>query len=94
MIWNSTRFLQRSPLLSRSQSSAPGGTGYCLRFGPKGLAPHFPLPWRQPLQTTLQPLLAALAEAVHVVEVLGEIILPLLLQVLLVALEQLGSAGL
>ncbi len=58
------------------------------------------LPWRQPpggssgLQTTMQPLLAALAEAMHVGEVLGEIILPVVLQVLLVALEQLGSAGL
>lgn len=46
------------------------------------------------LQTTLQPLLAVLAEAVHLGEVLGDAVLPVLLQVLLEALEQLGGAGL
>ena len=42
----------------------------------------------------LQPLLAALAEAVHLGEILSEIVLPFILQVLLVALEQLGGIGL
>lgn len=82
MIRNSIQFLQR--------------TGCHLRFGPKSL----PTLWRHSsadspgLHTALQPLLAALAEAVHLGEVLGEIVLLVVLQVLLVALEQLGSTGL
>lgn len=44
-------------------------------------------------KTTLEPLLAVLAEVLHVCDVLGEVLLPVLLQVLLVALEQFGSTA-
>lgn len=44
--------------------------------------------------TTLEPLLAVLAKVLHVRDVLGEVLLPVLLQVLLVALEQFGSTAL
>lgn len=45
------------------------------------------------VSTTISCVLAVLAEAVHVGEVLGQTVLALLLQVLLVALEKFGSAG-
>lgn len=71
------------------------GAGRLSRSVPECLAvPHSRPPGGGSSWSAYSPVqLAVLAKILHVRDVLGEVLLPVLLQVLLVALEQFGSTG-